>query len=95
MAKVRSALIAVIYQKLLSLKFANANNSAAVTLMGTDVDRIAESLYLLISELAANVVQMSIAVWLLERQLGAVCIAPIVVALGRNYTLILKGEGKS
>lgn len=89
MAKIRSALIAIIYHKLLSLKSANANDSAAVTLMGTEVDRIAESLYLLISELAANVVQMGIAIWLLERQLGAVCIAPIIVAFGRVFIFLL------
>jgi ATP-binding cassette, subfamily C (CFTR/MRP), member 1 len=82
MAKIRSALIAVIYRKLLNLKYANANESAAVTLMGTEVDRICESLHYAVSEVVPNIVQLGIAVWLLERQLGAVCIAPVIVTLG-------------
>jgi hypothetical protein len=82
MAQIRSGLIAMIYQKMIGIKIADANESAAVTLMGTDVERIVETWYLLVAELWANLIQLGIAIWLLERQLGAVCVAPIIVALG-------------
>src|SRR4051794_31449025 len=82
MAKIRSALVAVIYRKLIVLKYANVNESAAMTLMGSEVDRICESLHYVISEIVPNIIQLGVAVWLLERQLGAVCIAPVIVTLG-------------
>ncbi|KAG4434582.1 hypothetical protein IFR05_009938 [Cadophora sp. M221] len=60
---------------------ANVNGSAAMTLMGTDVEQIAENLHLIITDLWANLLQIGIAIWLLERQLGAVCIAPVILAI--------------
>lgn len=72
----------MLYQKMLGLKSVNANDSAALTLMGTDVERIVETWHLMIIETWANVIQLGIAIWLLERQLGTVCIAPVLVAFG-------------
>jgi len=44
MAMIRGSLISIIYQKMMILKSANANESAAaMTLMGTDVERIAKT----------------------------------------------------
>lgn len=82
MAMVRGSLIGMIYQKLTTLKSANVNDSSAMTLMGTDVEQIAENLHLIITDLWANLIQVGIAIWLLERQLGAVCIAPVILAIG-------------
>ena len=79
---IRGSLISIIYQKMMNLKSANANESAAMTLMGTEVERIVETWYLLVVSIWASILQLGIAVFLLERQLGAVCIAPIVIALG-------------
>jgi len=87
MAMIRGGLIAIIYQKMIGLKITNVNESAAMTLMGIDVERISETWYLLVAEISANVIQLSVAIWLLERQLGAVCIAPIIVALGEFSSL--------
>jgi ATP-binding cassette subfamily C (CFTR/MRP) protein 1 len=56
-----------------------------MTLMGTDVERIAETWYLLVVESWANILQLGIAIFLLERQLGAVCIAPILIAVGTHF----------
>lgn len=85
MAMVRGGLIGIIYSKATELKSANINESAAMTLMGTDVERIAENWYLMFTEIWANVIQMGIAMFLLERQLGAVCIAPIIIALSTLF----------
>ncbi|PVH72311.1 P-loop containing nucleoside triphosphate hydrolase protein [Cadophora sp. DSE1049] len=81
MAMVRGGLIGMIYQKITTLKSANINDSAAMTLMGTDVEQIAENLHLIITDLWANILQIGIAIYLLERQVGAVCIAPVILAI--------------
>ncbi|KAL2059858.1 hypothetical protein VTL71DRAFT_10013 [Oculimacula yallundae] len=81
MAMIRGGLIGMIYRKITTLKSANINDSAAMTLMGTDVEQIAENLHLILTDLWANLLQICIAIWLLERQLGAVCIAPVIVAV--------------
>lgn len=82
---VRGGLIGMIYRKITTLKSANVNDSAAMTLMGTDVEQIAENLHLIITDLWANLLQLGIAIWLLERQLGAVCIAPVILAIGESW----------
>jgi ATP-binding cassette subfamily C (CFTR/MRP) protein 1 len=79
---VRGALIGMIYSKATELKSANINESSAMTLMGTDVETIAENWYFAFTESWASVLQIGIGVWLLQRQIGAVCIAPIIVAVG-------------
>ncbi len=85
MAVIRGGLIGLIYEKLshAPLGSAEASDSAVMTLIGTDVERIGETWYMFISEIWASVIQLSIAVWLLERQLGAVCVAPVILALGQ------------
>lgn len=90
MAMVRGGLIGMIFKKLTTLKSANVNNSAAVTLMGTDVEQVADNLHLIISDLWANLIQIGIAVWLLERQLGAVCIVPVILAMSKSRSLRLQ-----
>ena len=57
------------------------NDSAALTLMSTDVDRIAFSLQQ-ISEVWARMVELAIGIWLLERQVGWICIGPIIAVIG-------------
>lgn len=80
----------MIYRKLTTLKSANVNDSAGMTLMGTDVEQIAENLHLIITDLWANLIQIGIAIWLLERQLGAVCIAPVILAISKCILLRLR-----
>jgi len=77
----RAQLTTAIYTKLLALPITNENKSAAVTLMGTDVQRIAETFWQLIIEAVPNVVQLGVAVYLLYTQLGAACVAPVLVTI--------------
>ncbi|RDW82953.1 hypothetical protein BP5796_04444 [Coleophoma crateriformis] len=56
------------------------DNLAAVTLMSADVERIVQGLRSL-HEFWANFIQVGIATYLLQRELGLACIAPIVVAI--------------
>ncbi len=69
-------MVSLIYAKSLRLPAGLYDDSAALTLMSTDIDRLATSLDSL-NEIWARVVEMSIGIWLLERQLGWVCVAPI------------------
>lgn len=84
MAMIRGGLIGLIYEKLSSAPIgsAAASDSAVMTLIGADVERIGGTWHMLISEIWACIIQLGIAVWLLQRQLGAVCVAPVVLALG-------------
>ncbi|RAK99259.1 P-loop containing nucleoside triphosphate hydrolase protein [Aspergillus ibericus CBS 121593] len=76
----RGAAVALIYDHTLVLHDGACTESAAVTLMSTDIDMIARSLEQA-SEMWARLVEIAIGIWLLERQLAAVCVAPILVIL--------------
>lgn len=83
MTMMRGQLISAIYTKMLTLPIADVNESAAMSLMGTDVQTIAESFWYLIVEVVPSVLQLGIAVYLLYVQLGVVCVAPVLVTLSR------------
>ncbi|PWY91611.1 P-loop containing nucleoside triphosphate hydrolase protein [Aspergillus sclerotioniger CBS 115572] len=76
----RGAAVALIYDHTLVIGDGACTESAAVTLMSTDIDMIARSLEQA-SEMWARLVEIAIGIWLLERQLAAVCVAPILVIL--------------
>lgn len=77
-------MVTIIYSKTLKLPAGLYDESAALTLMSTDIDRLASSLDSL-NEIWARIIEMSIGIWLLERQLGWICVAPIVVVLLSVY----------
>lgn len=83
MALIRGGLITNIFDKLNNIrtKAATDSGSPILTLIGTDVERICETWNFLIAELWPAVLQLGVGVWLLERQLGAVCIAPVILAV--------------
>jgi hypothetical protein len=56
-------------------------DSQAITLMGTDVERICNSLQSF-HECWISVIEIAVAVYLLERQVGVTCVVPTVVSLG-------------
>lgn len=64
----------------------------AIALMGTDVERIGQG-FLSVHDLWGSLVEIAVAVWLLQRQLSLAAIAPVVVVIGmyigramRRYT---------
>lgn len=87
LALIRGGLITNIFDKLNNIrtKAATDRDSPIMTLIGTDVERICETWNFLIAELWPAVLQLVIGVWLLERQLGAVCIAPIILAVVSTF----------
>jgi len=79
MAMIRGGLISLIYRKGLQLPSSGASDSPVMTLIATDVERICEIWHLMILEVVPGSIQLGIAVWLLQRQLGAVCVAPVIL----------------
>ncbi|KAH6652821.1 putative ATP-binding cassette transporter [Truncatella angustata] len=77
---IRSCLIAMVYRHATGLRAASLKNTAIVTLMGTDVERIAQSLRL-IHELWASFLELGIAFWLLERQMSWAFLVPLIITL--------------
>jgi ATP-binding cassette subfamily C (CFTR/MRP) protein 1 len=85
----RGALVGIIYNRTLISPDGMFDEVAAVTLMSTDVDRIALSQQV-IHEVWARIIEVAIGVWLLERQLGAACIVPILIVAGMLIGLVDK-----
>ncbi|OAA53807.1 ABC transporter, transmembrane domain, type 1 [Niveomyces insectorum RCEF 264] len=75
---VRGALAGAVYRKTTEAALNTADDAAAITLMSTDVERIRVGL-LLLHEYWANLVQVALASWLLEREIGAAFVAPLAV----------------
>lgn len=80
----RAGLVSIIYDYTMGKTAAEISDSAAITLMGTDVERIVANLKNL-HEAWASVVELGVAIWLLERQLGVACFIPLVVSLGKVF----------
>ncbi|PQE11589.1 hypothetical protein CJF32_00004740 [Rutstroemia sp. NJR-2017a WRK4] len=69
----------------------NTTESEAMTLMSTDVEQIATSLERAI-DVGAEFIQIGLALWLLERQLGVACVAPVFV--GVSFSIVTMYMGK-
>jgi ATP-binding cassette subfamily C (CFTR/MRP) protein 1 len=78
---VRGALVNAVFRKTTEISITSLDNSAAVTLMSTDVERIVQGLRNL-NEFWAGIVQVVVATYLLERELGVAYAAPVAVSLG-------------
>ncbi|TAQ88798.1 hypothetical protein B7494_g2879 [Chlorociboria aeruginascens] len=76
----RGALVGLIYNHTLQSPDGLYDESAAVTLMSTDIDRIALSMQNL-HEIWARTIELAISIWLLEKELGAVCTVPIILVI--------------
>ncbi|KOC10592.1 putative sulfonylurea receptor/ ABC transporter [Aspergillus flavus AF70] len=79
-AMARAGLISIIYQHTTALTRSEVQDIAAVTLMGTDVERIWISLKIL-HDCWASLLEVAVAIYLLERQVRAACVVPAIVSL--------------
>lgn len=84
MAMLRGGMISMIYEKMMALPLGNVSESGAMSIMGSDVETLAESFHLLVCNTWANALQLGIAIYLLANQLGAVCVAPLIVAVSKS-----------
>ena len=74
---VRGGLVALIFTKVMDLEASKAKDSAAVTLMSTDVDGVASGLQK-IHDIWASVIELGLGVYLLQRQVGTACFLVLV-----------------
>ena len=76
----RGGLISLIFAKTSLLDSTVVYSAQALTLMSADIERITNG-WQTMHEIWAGVIEIAIAIYLLERQLGAACAIPIAVAV--------------
>ncbi|KAJ5710362.1 multidrug resistance-associated protein [Penicillium malachiteum] len=76
----RAGLVTMIHETLMESRTVDVKESEAITLMEVDVNRIVKNLHSF-HETWGCMVEIIIAVWLLERQLGATCVVPAIISL--------------
>ncbi|CAM1511520.1 Fc.00g090330.m01.CDS01 [Cosmosporella sp. VM-42] len=76
----RGALVAAIFSKATEMSITKSDDSAAVTLMSSDVEVIVRAIKQ-IHEFWANIIQIAIATWLLSIQIGYAASGPIIVSV--------------
>ncbi|CAG7951809.1 unnamed protein product [Penicillium salamii] len=77
---VRGVLITMLYKKATCLTLSDNDPASSLTLMSADVERITQG-WSTLHDIWANSVEIALAIYLLERQLGISCIVPVCVAL--------------
>lgn len=80
---IRAALISIIYKESLDIAVSTVESSSPASLMGADVERITTRLQWVLST-APNTIQVALAIWILETRLGPICVAPILVVVGKS-----------
>ncbi|KAM3077467.1 hypothetical protein ACMFMG_006808 [Clarireedia jacksonii] len=88
---IRGGLISLIYSKMTDQMIGNTTEAEAITLMSTDVEQIATSLERAI-DVGAQFIQIAIALWLLERQLGIACVAPVFIGVSFSIATLYMGK---
>lgn len=78
---VRGQLISMLYNKATDINITAADPTAALTLMSADIERI-DTGWRTAHDIWANLLEIGVAVYLLERQLGVACLIPVGAALG-------------
>ncbi|RBA17039.1 hypothetical protein FPRO05_01763 [Fusarium proliferatum] len=76
----RGLLVSAVFSKATDLSITTTGDSAAVTLMSSDVDVIVRAVRE-IHEFWANIIQLAVATWLLSTHVGYAAVGPIIVSL--------------
>ncbi|OKL62878.1 hypothetical protein UA08_01294 [Talaromyces atroroseus] len=95
-SRIRSGLTINIYRHITALPGRDVKNMEAVTLMGTNVERIVDT-FTYIHELWASIIEVSIAIWLLTRQISLASLVPSVVCVASVFAAsrVATGFGKA
>jgi hypothetical protein len=78
----RGGLVSLIYRKTSTLSIRDVDPAASLTLMGADMERIVHG-WQTMHEIWANAIEVGVAIYLLEKQLGIACVVPVAVSLGK------------
>ncbi|KAK6075818.1 ABC transporter [Seiridium cupressi] len=93
--RVRAGLISLVYQQTVQTRSIDLGDTTGLTLMGTDVDRIVLA-FRSLHEVWASLLEMFLAIYLLERQLGVPCVMPGLLTLAFTLTTFkLSSMGKT
>ena len=84
----RAGLIPLIYRQTTKLRLGDFKDKPAITLMGTDVERIVSTLHYM-HEVWAAPLEVGVGIFLLERQLGVACLIPAVISLCKAISCIM------
>ncbi|KAF2757243.1 canalicular multispecific organic anion transporter 1 [Pseudovirgaria hyperparasitica] len=76
----RGGLISMIYRKATNLQSTSTDPASALTLMSADIERITTG-WQMMHDLWACIIEIVLAIYLLQRQLGAACAIPIGVSI--------------
>ncbi|PKK51892.1 hypothetical protein CI102_5280 [Trichoderma harzianum] len=76
----RGVLVSAVFSKVTEVSIVAVDDSAALTLMSSDVDVIGRAMRQ-VHEFWANVFQIAIATWLLSKQIGYAAAGPIIVSV--------------
>jgi ATP-binding cassette subfamily C (CFTR/MRP) protein 1 len=79
---VRGGLISMLYSKTTDLSITAVDPSASMILMSADIERITTG-WQTMHEMWASIIEVGLAIYLLERQLGAACAVPIAVSISK------------
>ena len=60
-----------------------SGSSEAVSIMGADIERIQQTLQWVLS-IVPSIIQVAIALWILNKFLGVAFVGPLVVAIGET-----------
>ncbi|PVH74356.1 ABC transporter-like protein [Cadophora sp. DSE1049] len=89
---VRGTLVNAVYAQTLDLSITSLDESAAVTLMSSDVERICESL-ISIHYIWSSPIEFALAIWLLSREIGISLLGPLfVTGLAISGPLLISGR---
>lgn len=89
---VRGQLISVLYNKATAISITAADPTSALTLMSADIERI-DMGWRTAHDIWANLVEIGVAVYLLQRQLGVACLIPVGTAIGKSiFELVTTGQ---
>lgn len=80
----RGQLISMLYDKATDISITAADPTAALTLMSADIERI-DTGWRTAHDVWANLVEIAIAIFLLERQLGVACLIPVAAAICESF----------
>lgn len=83
--QIRGALVSVIYDKTLELKYDEYSDSAALTLMSNDIDNIASGIQN-VHEVWASPIEVGIALYLLQRQVAWAATVPAALSVAVFYS---------
>ncbi|KAM7200841.1 hypothetical protein V8F20_005083 [Naviculisporaceae sp. PSN 640] len=77
---IRAGLVSIIYKKTASLSLKDLDPAASMTLMSADMERIVQG-FQTMHEIWSNAIEVGVAIYLLERQLGVACVVPVAVSI--------------